>query len=389
MQSEMNLLNHLLERSNHDLGIVTFMRNVFLINYRELKNYQLVCRTWRLFISDHVWRHSATRQYLRRRLKENILNSSYHLREVKLDLNVCEGRNDCFSLKSSDDVVLLDVSDIDSAELCLVNLHNLSKKLIKLGGFDVTGGEQLISEIGGSCFYTAFSHRHNLLIWDHDGILKNEFSIQNEGSDIRIRSMKSYKRNKLLFILCLERVILLKHDEDDQLSVMRMLNFNLNEGTVRAVIQRHGWSDDNILSAHDHVVNVWDVSQQTSPLATLTTGFVKDMIVKNDVLVTVGSLQKLGLHFWDVKTGSLLKTLFSNFIFFEILEWQDHVLVKGNNTLKGLIDFDKQKIISDFHSRDQYLRPHENMVITTTKEISFDISSDCLIVKDFFINVLE
>ena len=135
-----SVFNDLFERSTRDQGIEDFLVNVFLNSPGELKRYKLVCKQWKQFIDDNLWRNCRIRNNFRDILRNNLLSTPTYQYELKLDLNIVKGINDCFDLKCNDNIVLLDVSNIDSAELFLVNLHKHTKKLLKLGGFDETRG---------------------------------------------------------------------------------------------------------------------------------------------------------------------------------------------------------------------------------------------------------
>ena len=332
----MSIFNDLFVRAAHDPGVATFLKEVFIRIPLSLKTNQLVCREWRDFIQNNLWDDQNTRNYFQTHVLEKRQRCG-QFKETTIDLNVniVKGINDCVQVKCDDDLALIDVSNIDAAELLLVDLHSHNRNVLKLGGFDLTKGEQLLYDIGQDFFVTAFSHRNKLLFWSKDGKLAGESEVTSDHLTY-MRTVRVFREQ--IFVLSRSNIYVLHKNADCQITHFASVTCPESLGTVRSVVDYK--SETQFLSGLDREVLVWDLDQDcSSAIRSIETDLVVDIARKDNVLITVGSLQVPGMHLWNIETGARIKlvncnqethTYLSRGIFFKLKLKGNHILVQGN-----------------------------------------------------------
>ena len=330
----MSIFNDPFVRSAHDPGVASFLKEVFIRIPLSLKTNQLVCKEWRDFIQNNLWDDQNTRNYFQTHVLEKRQRCG-QFNETTVDLSVNIVNPVPVQVKCDDDLVLIDVSNIDAAELLLVNLHSHHRNVLKLGGFDLTKGEQLLYEIGHDFFVTAFSHRNKLLMWNKDGKLAGESEVTSDHLAY-MRTVRVFK--KQIFVLSRSKIYVLHKNADFEIVPFASVTCPESLGTVRSVVDYK--KESQFLSAHDREVLVWDLDQDSAgPLRSIETDLVVDIARKDGVLSTVGSLQVPGVHLWNIDTGARIKlvncnqetqTYLSRGIFFMLKLKGNHILVQGN-----------------------------------------------------------
>ena len=164
----MSILTLLLERSCCDPGVSTFLEKVFLLAPQYLQTYRLVCKDWNTFIKDQIL---SRKNNFASQLSRNLQRPPLQILAVKLNVNFQERINDNLFMTCDNDLVIIDVSDLDSGAVLVIDLNLLEQKLISLGGFDFNNGETVKYAIGARHFCTAFSHDNKITLWDKDGLL--------------------------------------------------------------------------------------------------------------------------------------------------------------------------------------------------------------------------
>ena len=333
----MSIFNDLFGRATHDLGVANFLKEVFIHIPSCLKTNQLVCKEWNEFIQNNIWGDQKTRNYFQTHVLEKRQKSG-QLKETVIEnvgIGIVKGVNDSVQLKCDDDLALIDVSNIDAAELLLVDLHSHQRNVLKLGGFDVTKGEQLLYDIGHDFFVTAFSHRNNLLVWTKDGKLSGE----NEVTPDELTYMRTVRvfRDQI-FVLSRSNIFVLHKNDDFKITPFASLSCLETLGTVRSVVSYK--TESQFLTGHDREVLVWDLDQDpSSPLRSIQTDLAVDIARRDNVLITVGSLHVPGVHLWNIETGERITTVkcdeetrayWSKGIFFKLRLKGNHILVQGN-----------------------------------------------------------
>ena len=151
-------------------------------------------------------------------------------------------------------------------------------------------------------------------------------------------------------------------------------------GSTRTVVYD---GKSSIFTAHDRFVQIWNKSSMM-PERKIDTGLVVEMVVQNDILLTVGSCQNLGLQFWNVVTAQKLRTFYPEQSFYSIKLGHDQILLKGNSATTVFVDFAKREISdigrSDNEDDDPYYFPD----ISRTKALYLDVSRQTLLIKHYW-----
>ena len=383
----MSIFELLFERAFTDLGVQTFLSNVFLLSPSLLKSYCQVCSKWNTFIQENIWNNVKHKRYLQKILNKNLLSNPVQELSLKLDIDLVKGVHDCVNVVCDDDLALVDVSNLDAANLLVVNLHNFNKKFLNLGGFDATRGERLLCDLGGTFFCTAFSHRHKIEFWNKDGSLEKEFLIDENLSYIR----KIIIFGNTIYVISKFKIFIIKNADFD-ISRLAVLDLHNELGTTRTVFCE-GSNGLMFYTAHDHCVKTWNLDEDDKKaIKTLRTGLVVDMVVKNKMLITVGSLNSVGVTFWDLAEGVRLHNFLPKGFFYEVKLRNNHMLLKGNLVVRTLIDIDKPSLQYNEESfnaeADKYdvssTFEHEHVDISPTKVVSLDFDSGSLIFRDYW-----
>ena len=231
----MSIFNDLFGRAAHDLGVATFLKEVFIHIPSCLKTNQLVCKEWNEFIQNNIWGDQKTRNYFQTHVLEKRQKCGQFNETVveNVGIGIVKGVNDCVQLKCDDDLAIIDVSNIDAAELLLVDLHSHQRNVLKLGGFDVTKGEQLLYDIGHDFFVTSFSHRNKLLLWTKDGKLSGESEVTSDELTY-MRTVRVFRDQ--IFVLSRSKIFVLQKNVDFQITPFASLSCLESLGTVRSVV---------------------------------------------------------------------------------------------------------------------------------------------------------
>lgn len=382
----MSIFNSLFSRSKFDLGIVSFLRDMFLKYPQYLKMHRCVCREWNHFIVTNIWSDCRIYKDLKTLLNQNLVSLPVEERHLHVDISIVKGVHNTINLVCDNDVALIDVSNIDAAELLLIQFHgsNTETKLMKLGGFDFSRGEQLLYDVGPKCFCTVFSHRSEVVLWDKIGKIRDRLCVDNNLQ--YTRTIKIFQH--LIFLLSKNKIFILKIDESSfSLSHAWKISCNENLGTVRSVacdmFQRLLF-----VTAHDRCVLCWDQETDSSnPVNVMHTGLVVEMVKRDNILITVGSLQNLGVTFWDLTSKAKIKTFLRDFVFYHVKLKGNHLLVKGNCKLRGIVMFDNVEF-DYFGLEGDPEAEHEYCDITEDKVFRLDIPQGSLVVRDYWSSIL-
>ena len=142
------------------------------------------------------------------------------------------------------------------------------------------------------------------------------------------------------------------------------------------------------VSAHDHCVLCWDQETDSSnPVNVMNTGLVVEMVKRDNILITVGSLQNLGVTFWDLTSKSKIKTFLKDLVFYHVKLKGNHLLVKGNCKLRGIVKFDNVEF-DYFDLEGNPEAEHEYYDITEDKVFRLDIPQGSLVVRDYWSSIM-
>ena len=384
----MSIFNELFERASHDLGIEIFLRDVFILIPTRLKLNQSVCREWYDFIRSRIWEDPTSRNYLKIYFLETRLRSGQFKETIiNLNANIVKGVNDCVHIKCDDELALIDVSNIDAAELLLVDIHSQNKNLLKLGGFDLTQGEQLLYDIGHDFFVTSFSHRNKMLFWSKDGKLLTESNVTADNLTY-MRTIKVFRNQ--IFVLSRSNIYVLLKNDDIQVTSFASVSCPESLGTVRSVVNYS--TESQFLSGHDREVLVWDLNQHhCHPARSILTDLAVDIARKDNILITVGSLHVPGVNFWHIDTGTKIKTVtlnntiernnwnWTDGIFFNVKLKGNHIFFQGNYKLHGVMNFKDYSLI---FCQDDHDVEHND--ISESKAFFLDTENCNLIINDYW-----
>ena len=334
----MSIFNDLFGRAAHDPGVVTFLKEVFIRIPLCLKTNQLVCKEWNEFIQNNIWADQNTRNYLQTYVLEKRQRCGY-FKETIVNINEVYYMKGVLNvMRCDDDIALIDVSkqqNSDSARLLLFDLHSHERKVLNFGGFGDTQGEQLLFDIGHDFFVTAFSHRNKLMLWSKDGKMSGESEVTSDELTY-MRTVTVFREQ--IFVLSRSNIYVLHKKDDFQITPFASLSCPESLGTVRSVVNYK--TESQFLTGHDREVLVWDLEQDpSSPLRSIKTDLAVDIVRKDNVLITVGSLNVPGVHLWNIDTGAKIKTVkcdeetqayWSKGIFFKLRLGGNHILVQGN-----------------------------------------------------------
>ena len=305
----MSILTLLLDRSCSDPGVNSFLEKIFLLAPEYLQTYRLVCKDWNTFIRDQILRRKNN---FASRLLRNLQRPPLQILAVKLNVDFQERINDNLFMTCDNDLAIIDVSDLDSGAVLVINLNILEQRLISLGGFDFNNGETVKYSIGPRHFCTAFSHDNKITLWDKDGLLSHKTVVFS--SDCKyIRTIKMVQ--DLVFIVG-RRTVYVLHTLDLSVLLESVHTLDIPDwfGSTRSVVSD---GQTTILTAHDRFVQVWTINP-TLLGRKLNTGLVVEMALQQDILFTVGSCHSLGLQVWRLSTSEKLKTFYPEQSFYDI-----------------------------------------------------------------------
>ena len=371
----MSLFQLLIKRSQYDLGVSSFIERVFLYHPEYLKTYRLVCKEWNSFIIQ-IFCSENGKKSLASQISSRLRSDPLQILAVKLNVELQDRINDNPFFECDDDLALIDVSDLDAGAVLVVDLNILEQKCIFLGGFDFNAGETVKYAIGRQYFCTAFSHDNKITLWDKLTFLKHETGIFSVDCKY-IRCIKIFQ--DLVFIVGRSHVYIIGQKD---LSIVSVDTLDIPDwfGSTRTVVYD---GKSSIYTAHDRFVQIWNKSSMM-PERKIDTGLVVEMVVQNDILLTVGSCQNLGLQFWNVVTAQKLRTFYPEQSFYSIKLGHDQILLKGNSASTVFVDFAKREISdigrSDSEDDDPYYFPD----ISRTKALFLDVSRQTLLIKHYW-----
>ena len=108
------------------------------------------------------------------------------------------------------------------------------------------------------------------------------------------------------------------------------------------------------------------------------------MVVQNDILLTVGSCQNLGLQFWSILTARILRIFYPDQSFYSIKLAQDQILLRGNSTSTVFVNFVKIEISDKGRLNPEDDDPYYLTDISRSKALFLDISRQTLLVKHYW-----
>ena len=371
----MSLLNLLFKRSQFDLGVSSFLRKVFLLYPEYLQTYRLVCRDWNHFIKQ-IFGSESAKKFLEYKISRRLRSDPLQILAVKLSVELQERINDNLGFECDDDLAVVDVSDLDAGAILVVDLNLLEQKLISLGGFDFNNGETVKYAIGPGYFCTAFSHDNKITFWDKKKFLRHEtgiFSVECK----YIRCIKIWQ--DLVFIVGRTNVYMICQKD---LLIESVENFTIPDmfGSTRSVLYD---GKSCMLTAHDRFVQIWDKNSGV-PERRIETGLVVEMVSQDDILVTVGSCQTLGLRFWNIRTASLLRIFYPDQSFYNIKLAQDQILLRGNSVSTVFVNFGSVEISDKERRNPEDDDPYYLTDISPSKAFFLDISRQTLLIKHYW-----
>ena len=374
MNVQISIMTLLLERSCCDPGVDSFLQRVFLFTPQYLKSYRLVCKEWNKFISQILSRKNC----FAAQLSKNLQRPPLQILAVKLNVNFQERINDNLFMQCDNDLAIIDVSDLDSGAVLVIDLNLLEQKLISLGGFDFNNGEAVKFAIGARYFCTAFSHDNKVTLWDKHDLCSHKTVIFS--SDCKyIRTIKMVQ--DLVFIVG-RRTVYVLHTLD--LSVLLESVHTLDTpdwfGSTRSVVSD---GQTTILTAHDRFVQVWSMNP-ISLERKVNTGLVVEMALHKDILLTVGSCQSLGLQMWRLSTSEKLKTFYPDQSFYDIKLAHNKILLRGNSVTSVFVDFLKTEILPNERAESEEDDPYYVSDISGTKAFFLDVSRQSLLIKHYW-----
>jgi len=266
---------------------------------------------------------------------------------------------------------------LDAANLLVINLHNFDKKFINLGGFDTTKGERLISDLGNTFFCTAFSHRNKIDLWNKAGSLEKDFIVDEHLNYMR----KINIFGNHIYVISKFKIFIFKNLDFDIVRIA-VLDLQNELGTTRTVFSEGNNNGLMFFTAHDHCVKTWNLEEDDQKaIKTLRTGLVVDMVVVGNILITVGSLNSVGVTFWDLEEGVRLQNLMPKGFFYEVKLRNNHMILKGNLVIRSLIDMSQPSL--EYNDASSTI-DHEHVDISPTKAVLLDFDSGTLIFRDYW-----
>lgn len=372
----MSLLSLLFKRSRSDPGVSSFLGQVFLYTPQYINSYKLVCKEWNNFIRYQLLSSGNRKRYLASQLSKNLRSDPIQILAVKLNVDLQERINDNISMDCDDELAVIDVSDLDAGAVVVIDLNILEQKFISLGGFDFNNGETVKYAVGPQYFCTAFSHDNRITLWDKEKLLRHESHIFS-GDCKYIRCIKIFK--DLLFIVGRNTVYILRQQD---LFIESIDSVDIPEcfGSTRSVVFD---GRSSFLTAHDRFVQIWTMNPTMSERK-LNTGLVVEMVLRDDILLTVGSCQSLGLQFWSVATGEKLKTFYPEQSFYSIKLARDQLLLRGNSAVTVFVNFVEKEISEPERSNCEEDDPYYLPDVSPTKAFFLDVSRETLLVKHYW-----
>jgi len=307
----MSLMTQLLSRSSHDLAIESFLQEMFLYITADLKSFRLVSKEWNNFIKLKMWGNKRTKESLHKILI-NGWKTQRSVRDVDIShiFPLIRKWNYIKRIACDDEILLLAGEDSDVKRLHIVNLQTLQNGAT----LDLDKQKDSVNEIrfsiGPTYFCTILTRDKWLNVWSKSGSIIDNIVIDEEPGYLRVvKAVKS-----MIFVVEANR------NADNRVMIFKLVTtlddsvklVKLNQVTIDYVT--HGVTrtveSDGVglfLTGHDKVVCIWEITKNV-PIKTISTGFVVDMVLKDDLLFTVGSAQNQGVHIWDIKSGSLVKS---------------------------------------------------------------------------------
>jgi len=295
---EVHLVVRLLQRSCRDLAVEAFMTRVFLSIPKYLKACSLVCSEWKEFIQRNVWGLHSSRKYLENKLMRN-WELGVPIQQYELESNL---PLDIRTLACDDEILLVGGAD-KVAVFSLLPPHLVAT--LELG--DETGGEEEIKfAVTNNFLVTVQTVTRKLQVWTKECSLQDSVDIW----DLSVRAVTADGDTVILvgsaaggWMFGSRGVVLVYRMEGHTLKHRYTMTMEHGLGTTRAV----GCQEDTgvLVTGHDQLSIVWDL-QTGEQRRNIHTGLVVQLVLKDKVLVTVGSLQNLGVKLWCITTGSLL-----------------------------------------------------------------------------------
>ena len=335
----MSLLTRLFSRSHHDQAVELFLQEMLLHLPHELKSFRLVSTEWNNFIKLKIWGNKRAKKYLLKRLFKSWI-SEEPVKKVKISEEL-PWNNDFIYIKeiACDDEILLLIGEQKGMKRVyvfdLVNLKQNCSALLELET-QRNSENQIRVCIGPSYFGTILTEDKWLNAWTKSGSLIDKIIIDEEPKYLRlikaVRSMIFVVESKQSMD---NRVILFKLEEG-KLVKLNSVMVDVKFGLTRT-IESDG--QHMFYTGHDKVVQVWEVGKET-PTKVFSTGFVVDMVLKDNYLFTVGSTQNAGVHIWDTETGTKLESLYYLETYFDkITLGVNQILLEGFRSFLLVIDF--------------------------------------------------
>ena len=372
----MSLMELLFKRSQFDPGVNSFLGKVLIKNPEYLNTFKLVCKEWNSFIKEQILSTVHGRKYLTSQISRSLRSDPLQILAVKINVDLQERVNDNISLDCDDDLAIIDVSDLDSGAVVVIDLNLLEQKLISLGGFDFNNGESVIYAVGPQYFCTAFSHDNRITLWDKRTLLRHQSGIFSVDCKY-IRCIKIFQD----FILIVGRsTVYVLYQKDLLIESVNTIDIPAEFGSTRSVVYD---GNNSILTAHDRFIQLWTMN----PVLTerrLNTGLVVEMALRGDILLTVGSCQNLGLQFWSVHTGQKLKIFFPEQSFYSIKLANDQLLLRGSSSTTVFANFAENEISERERSNCEDDDPYYISDISETKAFFLDVSRQTLLIKHYW-----
>ena len=373
MNDQRSVLTLLLERSCCDPGVNSFLERVFLFAPQYLQTYRLVCREWNSFIKDQILNRKNN---FACQLSRNLQRPPLQILAVKLAVNFQERINDNLFMTCDNDLAIIDVSDLDSGAVLVIDLNLLEQRLISLGGFDFNNGETVKYAIGGRHFCTGFSHDNKITLWDKDGLVSHKTVIFSYDC----KYIRTIKMSQDLVLIVGRRTVYVLHISDLSLESVLTLDIPESFGSTRSVVCG---GETTVLTAHDRFVQVWTI-KPTLLGRKLDTGLVVEMARHQDILFTVGSCQSLGLQVWRLSTSEKLKIFYPDQSFYDIKLAHNKILLRGNSVTTVFVDFLNMEISPTERPESEEDDPYYLSDISETKALFLDVSRQTLLIKHYW-----
>ena len=327
----MSLMQDLMTRALTDLGVESFLENVFLMLSGELKQCRLVCREWDSFIMS-LWGRRKGKMLTK-------LNYNWSLGKPCSESEIVfEGGGGKVVRMVADDqilVVIMDSNKISVISCAVLEIVAIIRDFEHRDGYTVFDLEVVLDQ---SC----------ILVSGHDPST-NEVMIElfnKEGQTVlceKIIQEEVFWASKVSFsgmmlvILIRSRVLVYKVEdvteyEDDVARKHLVLMYKIKKiSGVVTVVKVVG--DNFITGDVGGKIKVWDL-ERGEKLRTLKTKYaIQDLAVYGEYLVTVGGINGgMGVTFWDYYALVKVKTFYDEFQNPEDSSFS-RVVVRGNMLL--------------------------------------------------------